>query len=180
MIAKYELLENDTKEWGGIKLFRIRALTKVGFTVSVGDIGGYIESEKNLSMYRDAWVSGNAMVCGNAIVLGNAWVSGDARIFGDVIVGGNARVHGSAWLHKASDIQFYSGVGSSNGTLTVCRTEDGIQLTRGYLQESLEEFRATVISEYGKTSKFGEYYLRIANLIEFWFDIKPVEKREAA
>ena len=56
---KYEFLDGDTITTpNGKKLKRIRALVAIGLSVAAGDLGGYIESEKNLS------TSGNAEVCG--------------------------------------------------------------------------------------------------------------------
>ena len=48
--------------------------------ISDGDLGGWIEDEKNLSQEDDAWVFGDASVFGDARVYGNAWVFGDARV----------------------------------------------------------------------------------------------------
>ena len=39
--------------------------------VHAGDVGGYIECERNLSQDDNAWVSDNALVCGDACVYGN-------------------------------------------------------------------------------------------------------------
>ena len=61
--AKYELLENDTKIVFGKKLYRIRALVAIGLYVAAGDLGGYIESEKNLSTTGTCWVFDSATVC---------------------------------------------------------------------------------------------------------------------
>jgi hypothetical protein len=72
--TKYELLKDDTKLVLGRTLYRIRALVAIGTLVSAGDLGGYIESEKNLAESGSAWVYGNAQVSGNA------WVYGDARV----------------------------------------------------------------------------------------------------
>ena len=74
MNKKFELLLDNTVEYFGIKLFRIRALNSFG-NVKAGDIGGYIEKEDNLSIYGKAWVYGNARVYGDARVYGNARVS---------------------------------------------------------------------------------------------------------
>lgn len=63
---KYKLTE-ETKEFLGHKLHRIVCVTAFA-SVSVGDIGGWVESEKNLSQYGDAWVYGDAKVSGNAEV----------------------------------------------------------------------------------------------------------------
>ena len=99
-MKKYELTE-ETKVIGGKTLFRIRALRSFG-GIKAGDLGGFIENERNLSHGGNAWVGGNAEVYGNAQVGGNARVSGDAwvednaRVDGDAWVGGYARVNGDA------------------------------------------------------------------------------------
>lgn len=67
---KYEMLQDQTIEWCGRTLYRIRALRDFG-NVRAGDVGGYIECERNLS--QD----------GNARVYGDAWVYGDARVYGN-------------------------------------------------------------------------------------------------
>ena len=90
---KYEFVDGDTIEHNGITLKRIRANVAIGLTVSAGDLGGYIQSEDNLSQE-----SGNAWVYGDARVFGDAWVSGDARVFGNACVSGYARVFGDAWV----------------------------------------------------------------------------------
>ena len=54
-------------------LHRIRAVVEFGL-VKVGDLGGWIEKEENLSHEEKAWVWGNAEVCGDAKVCGNAKV----------------------------------------------------------------------------------------------------------
>ena len=63
MLKKYELTEQhpDTGLW------RIKALRDFG-NVAKGDIGGWIEGEKNLSHEGDAWVYGKAEVSGDARV----------------------------------------------------------------------------------------------------------------
>jgi len=86
MTKKYELVNGDTKEWCGRTLYRIRALIAIGLSVASGDLGGYVESEKNLSQDGDAWVYGNARVYGNAQVYGNARVSGNAWVSANVFL----------------------------------------------------------------------------------------------
>ena len=79
--TKYELLKGDTLEVEGETLCRIRA-TRNFANVRVGDLGGYLESESNLSHRGSAWVFGDAKVSGNAWVFGDAKVSGDAYVTG--------------------------------------------------------------------------------------------------
>ena len=76
---KYELIQSNKKTLSGKNLFQIKAL--IDFSIfKKGELGGYVESEKNLDQSGNAWVSGDAMV------YGDAWVYGDARVYG------NARV----------------------------------------------------------------------------------------
>ena len=89
-MKKYELTE-ETKVIDGKTLFRIRALRSFG-DIKAGDLGGFIENERNLSHEGNAWVSGNAKVIDNALVIDNARVSGEAWVDGNARVSGNARV----------------------------------------------------------------------------------------
>ena len=74
-MKKYELILNDSIELLDFKLFRIRALISFD-EVKAGDLGWYIQSEKNLSHDGDAWVADNAKVFGDAYIYGNAKISG--------------------------------------------------------------------------------------------------------
>ena len=91
---KYKLTK-VTKEWCGVTLFQIEALTSFG-NIKKGDKGGFIEKESNLSQYDDAWVYGNAQVSDDACVFGNARVSGNAQVSDDAWVYGNAQVSDDA------------------------------------------------------------------------------------
>ena len=83
-MKKYKLTD-ETKDFLGITLHRIVCVTAFA-NVSAGDLGGWVESEKNLSQDGDAWVSDKARVSGNARVYGDARVSGDACVYGDALV----------------------------------------------------------------------------------------------
>ena len=162
-MKKYELLKDDTKIVNGKTLYRIRALVAISLTVAAGDLGGYVESEKNLSHDGNAWVSGDARVSGDAEVYGNAWVSGDAEVYGDAWVSGDARVY------KSPDVQWFSNVGSENGTLTVFRAKDGdLFVTRGCFSGTLAEFEAAVNEKHGD-SKIGKHYRLLIEAIKVWF-----------
>ena len=95
-MKKYELTE-ETKIIGDKMLFRIRALRSFG-DIKAGDLGGFIENERNLSHEDNAWVSGNAKVIDNARVSDNALVSGETWVGGNARVDGNARVSGETWV----------------------------------------------------------------------------------
>ena len=102
MDNKYELIPSDKEG-----LFRIKALKDFN-NVKKGDIGGYIQSENNLSQLDDCWiyddavVRDNAKVCHNAqiydkvIVMGNAEVCDNAQVCDNAVVRDYAQVSGNA------------------------------------------------------------------------------------
>ena len=90
-------------------IHRIKALRDFN-DVKAGDLGGFIETENNLSHKGNCWVSDSAIVYENARVYGNALVSGYAAVYGHSRIYGNAqisnaakvsedaRVYGNAWV----------------------------------------------------------------------------------
>lgn len=78
--------------------------------LSDGAIGGWIESENNLSHYHGCWISDNAMVYGNAMVYDNAEIYDNARIYGNARIShnakiyDNARVYGNAWVYDSAKV----------------------------------------------------------------------------
>ena len=146
---KYELTGEFIEHWSGKKLYRIRALVSFG-TVVAGQLGGFIESEKNL----DQSLSGDAWVYGNARVYGNAWVYGDARVSGD------ARVRSYAVISERKMIFGATNVGSENGTLTVFNGKDGLIVTRGCFTGTVDEFLAKSAEVHDDKTK-NEYKLLI-------------------
>ena len=119
---KYKLTE-ETKDLFGKTLHRIVCVTAFA-SVNVGDVGGWIESEKNLDQDGNAWVSGNAEVSGDAKVTGDAEVSGDAKVYGNAKVSGNALVSGNAKVTKTSDYAVYKNTWSSMRYFTWTRSND--------------------------------------------------------
>ncbi len=69
-----------------------------------GDVGGWIQTGRNLAHEGGAWVSGNARVFDSAVVSGDALVSGDAAVFGSAEVYGTAEVGGEAQVFDAARI----------------------------------------------------------------------------
>ena len=105
---KYRLTGNHINIGNRI-LYQIEALKDFG-DVKAGDLGGYIESEENLSQYDNAWVYGDAQVLGNACVLdnarvyGNACVFDNARVYGNACVFDNAEVYGNALVYDNAQV----------------------------------------------------------------------------
>nr|DAY28131.1 MAG TPA: Putative transferase, nesg, ydcK, Structural Genomics.38A [Caudoviricetes sp.] len=158
-MKKYRLTEETTKV-GNRPLYRIQALRDFG-NVKEGDIGGYIESEKNLSQDGNAWVSGDARVYGDACVYGNARVYGDARFYGN------------ADIKKTGDICSMSGFGSEYRTTTAFRTKNGdVHVSCGCFQGNLEAFCQRVESTHGN-NLYGREYKKMIEMLKIHFEVEP-------
>lgn len=107
--VKYKLTDEKIKYYNRT-LYRIQALKDFG-DVKAGDLGGYVESEKNLSQYDncwvadEAWVYGKAKVFNNARVFGNAHIYNNARVFGNALVFGNAQIYNNAQVGYDTEIK---------------------------------------------------------------------------
>lgn len=105
---KYELIPSDKEG-----LYRVKALKDFS-NVKKGDIGGFIQSENNLSHNGNCWIYNDAIVgddtrivenavirdravvCDNAVVYGNAQILNYAQVWGNAEVSGEAVVRNSA------------------------------------------------------------------------------------
>ena len=85
---RYELTD-VTIPFHGRVLRQIRALQDFG-RVKAGDLGGYIESERNLRQNCTAWVHPDSYVYDRAEVFGNAQISNGSDISGCACVFDNA------------------------------------------------------------------------------------------
>ena len=163
---KYELLIDDTITFFGVQLFRIKAL--ISFKgVKKGDVGGYVESEKNLSQHGNAWVSGDAKVygdakvSGNAEVSGNAWVSGDAKVSGNAEVSGNAWVYGDAKVSGDADYIVFKNNWSSRRYFTYTKSNKKWKV--GCFCGNSEEL---IKKAYKDSKKSGDFYKAYVEFVE--------------
>lgn len=102
MDKKYKLIKSDIKG-----LYRVKALRNFG-DVKKGDIGGYVQSEDNLShegycwvyynakIYNEARIYGNAQISDYAVIQDNARIYGDSQIWDYAVIDGNARIYGDS------------------------------------------------------------------------------------
>ncbi len=121
MRKKYILLRNDSKinEWDKSILYRIKSLVDIPqFNISIGDLGGYIQSEKNLDHYQDAWVAGDSEISCDAIIDGNAWVN-NCKISDQCWIGGYSWVNNST-ISGVIMITSYARVNNSHISGTAC------------------------------------------------------------
>ena len=126
-------------------LHRIKATVEFGF-VKVGELGGWIEKEENLSHEGKAWVCGDAEVCGDAKVWGNAKVCGDANVCGD------------AEVFLASHVLVMGSVGSRNDFTTFFRDKDNeITVKCGCFLGKIDKFLEKVTQTHGN-NKYALVY----------------------
>ena len=159
-MKKYQLTD-ETLVVDGRTLHRIRALKSFGDVIA-GELGGWIESEKNLSHGGNAWVYGNAQVCGDAQVYGDAQVFGNARVCGNARVFGDARVFGNAQVCGLDQILWIAPIGSRNDTTTFFACADGkIRAKCGCFYGDLDEFENAIQRTHGDNQYAVVYRLAI-------------------
>ena len=171
MGPKYEFT-GETKHWSGRLLHRIRRIED-------GELGGWIESEKNLSQEGECWVDDNAYVYDDARVFGNAqvfWcayvydyakvygnaeVSGSANVYGDAKVYGNAQVYDHAEIYGEAVVR---GNARIYGNTEVCdeiigednsSNEQPIKVVQDFIYKIDDSNKLNVKTEY---SSIDEYF----------------------
>ena len=214
MEKKYELVKDDSIIIGSSWLYRIRALKHIQISANLymanikpGDLGGYVESEDNLShegtcwvnddakvygkafVYENACITGNASVFGHAKVYGNAIVTDSVRIIGDAKVRCKAHIHGNTTIAMCgliehnSEYACVSGFGSVNRTTTFYLSVDRktILVNCGCFNGTIDEFRNQVNETY-PDNELGKEYLDLANLMEKRFKriVKNRKEKEEA
>lgn len=123
-MLKYELVPEMTMDLpNGKRVYRVRALKNFA-DVQIGDIGGYVEFEENLSQENDCWiyddaivkdkarVEGKVCIRNHAIVEGNSCICGKAKIYHHALVKGNTLVFGRAEIfdHAVIDLSNDNGI----------------------------------------------------------------------
>lgn len=161
MEKKY-ILTDDVIDFNSHTLHRIKAVRDFD-CVKAGDLGGFIESEKNLDHDGAAWVTDSARVSDSARVTGDALVTDSAR------VSGAAWVTGAAVVSGAADFAVISGFGRVFRTTTFFRCKDNlVRCQCGCFYGTVDEFRSKVRETHGN-SKYAKEYLMIADLMELHF-----------
>lgn len=162
-MKKYEFT-GETKEirllFRTATLHRIRATVAFGI-VEVGDLGGWIEKEENLSHEGKAWVCGNAKVWGNAKVCGNAEVWGNAKVF------------------SASHVLVIGAIGSRNDFTTFYRDKDNeITVKCGCFLGKIDRFLEKVTQTHGD-SKYALVYRAAVEVAKLQIDLSGEAPKDA-
>lgn len=102
-MKKYELMketmEVEDPERGTVTVYRVKALQNFG-NVKKEELGGFVESEMNLSQQGNCWVSHNAVVFGNAALFDDCCVKNDARVYGDAVLFDSVEVKDKARVYE--------------------------------------------------------------------------------
>lgn len=156
-MKKYEFT-GETKEirllFRTATLHRIRATVAFGI-VEVGDLGGWIEKEENLSHEGKAWV------CGDAEVWGNAEVCGDAKVF------------------SASHVLVIGAIGSRNDFTTFYRDKDNeITVKCGCFLGKIDRFLEKVTQTHGD-SKYALVYRAAVEVAKLQIDLSGEAPKDA-
>lgn len=110
-MKKYELDKNYSIKVNGHTLYRIIYTDEFikkyeeKYGCNIFKIGGFIESETNLSQDNYAVVLDNAVVYGNAKVYDNAQVFGNAEIYGNAKIYDNAEVYGYSKVYGDAEVR---------------------------------------------------------------------------
>lgn len=103
MNKKFELLLNSKIEYKGKTLYRIKALRDFGY-VFEGEVGGYVQSEDNLSHNGDCWVFDNAKVFNSARIHDDARIFENAKVYDEAEVFGSTKIYGNAKIYDEAGI----------------------------------------------------------------------------
>ena len=135
-------------------LHRIRAVAEFGL-VKVGDLGGWIEKEENLSHEGKAWVWGNAKVWGNAEVCGNA------KVF------------------SVSHVLVIGAIGSRDDFTTFFRDKDNeITVKCGCFLGKIDKFLEKVTQTHGD-SKYALVYRAAVEVARLQIDLSGEAPKDA-
>ena len=160
---KYTFTGEQKQESSAITLFRIKSC-------ATKKLGGWIQSEANLSQEGAAWVADEACVFGEARVSGDAQVSERARVYGAAVVGDQAKIRGRSIVRDRAvvrdrvvvygaafigDDAVLSGDAQVSGAATV--TENAQVMDHAQVKAEARVFGHAVVS--GKAAVGGDMIL---------------------
>ena len=155
MNKKYELTDETINHYGTV-LHRIKALRSFG-DVKAGDIGGFVESEDNLSQEGNCWIYDDAIVKDKAKVLDIAEVKGNAQVLDHAIVTNGiivgSTINGDAVVDKDVRLRDNAYISSTNDYIST--TIDGIVIVTFYLSKDKDIYLTVRDHEY----KLGTSYI---------------------
>lgn len=152
---KYELTD-ETIEWKGHTLYRIKAIKTFGkfpYEVFEGNFGGYVESENNLSQKDNCWIFDDAKVYGDAQVFDDAKVCCNARVFD------NARVKGNAQVYENAEIFDYAMLWEDSQVWEKAKVYEHARVWgRAVINDNAEIFGESIIKDDARVFDYSKVY----------------------
>ena len=105
--SKYTFVDGDIKTLkNGTVVKRIQALKHFSSSdIKKGDLGGYIESEENLSQDNNCWVYKTSIVYGKTKIIDNANIKPQVSINCDMTIGGDSYISPSeCWFIRDANL----------------------------------------------------------------------------
>lgn len=159
-VKKYVLTNQTMDVYSGHVLYRIRALRDIPLHgVKAGDLGGWIESERNLSQDGDCWVADkakvfeNGLVCHDALVKGNCVVRQSGKVLDVSQVSDYGKVFGRGIVKDNGSVLGYGGICDKS---VVC--DNGMICDNGWLYGNGRVYSNGVVggrSEVGHNANIG-------------------------
>ena len=106
---KYELVPETVTKFYSKSMYRIRALKDFS-DVKKGNLGGYVESEENLSQTGNCWIYDGSIVGLGAKIVEDAVVKGYSNVIEHSRISNNAIVEKDSVIKGGSSIKFNSRV----------------------------------------------------------------------
>ncbi len=155
------------KKYKIIKDGRIMALKAFG-DVNKGDIGGFVDTEENLSHEGMCWVYGSARVSDFARVSGSAQVSDFAQVYGSARVSDFAQVSGSARVCGSAQVSDFARVSGSAQVYSSAQVYDSARVYDfAQVSGSAQVYSSAQVSGSARVSGFAQVYgsavIRFAN-----------------
>lgn len=125
---KFEFTE-ESYEWDGHILHRIKAVRDFK-NAKKGDLGGFIETEDNLSHAGDCWVADETLVYGTSRISGDAYIkahrSGIGAIVCNSLIIGDSYIADGEFINcEIHDSCIRKGVHFTNCSITNCDIQGG-------------------------------------------------------
>ena len=124
---KYQLI-GEPVDYNGHRVRRVCALLSGSWGPS-GTLGGWLESEANLSHEGHCWVGGEAHVVKEATVRDDAVVTDRALIDNQATVRGDARVEDDCWVCNDAVVEDYVRLSGSVHIGNSVRLAGGVHLS---------------------------------------------------
>lgn len=204
-LKKYEIVKDNFKEIYGIKVYRIRALKDIENrhqNIKAGDLGGYVQSERNLSQNNNCWIfddaivfdnanviqnanicdhaqiSDNAIIMGYATIMGHSKICDHAKIGGRALIAERAEIDENAELLDSNDYITLTGFGLTHNTITFFRGKEEICVNFcGYHGISVKEFRHKIAASHNHDIELeycAKEFEMLCDLAEYHFQKETV------